>query len=136
MSEPPHPVDVAARVARAAQVPAAQRRRQAVEIILDAIAMTGPFSPDEFSNEPAVRNCTPMDGSMLRRNIRALPRQVARYRYRRQDVYDPDEPEVRNRAGRDRNTMELAREDLPEFEDCHERVATFRRSLPWDTAYG
>ena len=41
MSEPPHPVDVAAWVARVAQDPVAHRQRQAVEITLNAIAMTG-----------------------------------------------------------------------------------------------
>ncbi|MCY4592169.1 MAG: nucleotidyl transferase AbiEii/AbiGii toxin family protein [Alphaproteobacteria bacterium] len=48
MSEPPHPVDVAAWVARAAQDPVAHRQRQAVEIILHAIAMTGPLNTGLF----------------------------------------------------------------------------------------
>ena len=29
--------------------------------------------------------------------------------------------------------MELEIDDLPEFEDSYERVATFYRSLPWDS---
>ena len=48
MSEPPHPVDVAAWVARAAQDPVAHRQRQAVELILNAIAMTGPLNTELF----------------------------------------------------------------------------------------
>ena len=43
-----------------------------------------------------------------------------------------DDSEVRLRAARDWNTMELEIDELPEFEDCYERVAAFYRSLPWD----
>ncbi len=46
MSEPPHPVDGAAWVARAAQDPVAHRQRQAEEIILNAIATTGPLNTE------------------------------------------------------------------------------------------
>ncbi|MYH63728.1 MAG: nucleotidyl transferase AbiEii/AbiGii toxin family protein [Caldilineaceae bacterium SB0675_bin_29] len=42
--------------------------------------------------------------------------------------------EIKNRARRDWNTMELELDDLPLFEDCYERVATFYRTLPWDGA--
>jgi len=28
--------------------------------------------------------------------------------------------------------MKLELEDLPDFEDCYERVSAFYRSLPWD----
>lgn len=45
-----------------------------------------------------------------------------------------DNVEVKDRAGRDWNTMGLEFADLPEFEGCYERVATFYRSLPWDSA--
>ena len=45
-----------------------------------------------------------------------------------------DDTEVKNRAGRDWNTMVLEFDDLPEFEDCYVRVAAFYRSLPWDGA--
>lgn len=45
-----------------------------------------------------------------------------------------DDSEVKSRAGRDWNTMELELDDLPDFEDCYRRVAAFYRSLPWDTA--
>lgn len=46
-----------------------------------------------------------------------------------------DNTEIKNRAGRDWNTMELEIDDLPEFEDSYERVAAFYRSLPWDSAW-
>ena len=45
-----------------------------------------------------------------------------------------DDSEVRLRAARDWNTMELELDDLPAFDDCYERVAAFYRSLPWDDA--
>ena len=48
MSESRHPVDVAAWVERAAQDPVAHRQRQAVEIILNAIAMTVPLNTEMF----------------------------------------------------------------------------------------
>ena len=48
MSEKWHPVDVAAWVERAAQDPVAHRQRQAVEIILNAIAMTVPLNTKMF----------------------------------------------------------------------------------------
>ena len=292
MSESPHPVDVAAWVERAAQDPVAHRQRQAVEIILNAIAMTVPLNTEMFLKGGILlglaygspRQTTDIDltaafaadgniddriGTMLnsafpraatslgyadllvrtqsaRRSpnhiflqaefpalklkiayarrgtneeralnegtassvidvdisfneplnhvqvlqltggqelyayglvdlvaekYRALLQQIPRNRYRRQDVYDLDvlipgiladgiapgdileahlekcsarhlEPnhrsldntEVKNRAGRDWNTMELELDDLPKFEDCYERVAAFYRSLPWDSA--
>lgn len=292
MSEPPHPVDVAAWVARLAQDPVAHRQRQAVEIILNAIAMTGPINSELFLKGGILlglvygspRQTTDIDlsaafaadddighrmGTMLdstfprtaaslgyadlvlrtqsakgspnhifpeaefpalklkiayaRRGTneeralnegtastvidvdisfneplnhvqvleltggqelyaygvidlvaekyRALLQQIPRNRYRRQDVYDLDvllpgilsdkippadileallekcsarrlEPnrrslentEIKRRASRDWNTMELELDDLPVFEDCYERVATFYRSLPWDGA--
>ena len=48
MSEKWHRVDVAAWVERAAQDPVAHRQRQAVEIILNAIAMTVPLNTKMF----------------------------------------------------------------------------------------
>ena len=48
MSEHPHQVDVASWVARAAQDPVAYRQRQAVEIVLNAIAMTRPLNTELF----------------------------------------------------------------------------------------
>ncbi len=45
-----------------------------------------------------------------------------------------DNTEIKNRASRDWNTMKLELDDLPFFEDCYERVATFYRSLPWKGA--
>ncbi len=292
MSERPHPVDVASWVARAAQDPVAHRQRQAVEIILNAIAMAGPLStklflkggillglaygsprqttdidltaafaidgdigdkigtllnsafprtaarlgyadlvlrtqsakgrpnhifPDaEFAavklkiayarrgtneeralNEGTASTVIDVDISfneplnqvqvleltggqelyaygvidLVAEKYRALLQQIPRNRYRRQDVYDLDlllpgipadgnapadilesllkkcsarrlEPnhrsldntEIKNRAGRDWNTMELEIDDLPEFENSYERVAAFDRSLPWDSA--
>ncbi|MCY4237008.1 MAG: nucleotidyl transferase AbiEii/AbiGii toxin family protein [Rhodospirillaceae bacterium] len=292
MSEPPHPVDVAAWVARAAQDPVAHRQRQAVEIILNAIAMTGPLNTELFLKGGILlglaygspRQTTDIDltagstadgdiddriGTLLNsafprtaaslgyadlvlrtqsakgrpnhifpeaefpalkltiayarrgtneeralnegtastvinvdisfneplnhvqvleltggqelyaygvidlvaEKYRALLQQIPRNRYRRQDVYDLDillpgihseeispanildallekcsarhiEPnhrsldnaEIKNRASRDWNTMDLELDDLPEFEVCYERVATFYRSLPWDGA--
>ena len=292
MSEPPHPVDVAAWVARAAQDPIAHRQRQAVEIILNAIAMTGPLNTELFLKGGILlglaygspRQTTDIDlsatfaadddigrrmGTMLdstfprtaarlgyadlvlrtqsakglpnhmfpeaefpalklkiayalrgtneeralnegtassvidvdisfneplnhvqllaltggqelyaygvvdlvAEKYRALLQQIPRNRYRRQDVYDLDvllpciqvdgidpadvleallekcrarrlEPsrrsldntEIRNRASRDWDTMELELDDLPDFEECYERVATYYRWLPWDGA--
>ena len=290
MSEPPHPIDVAAWVARAEQDPFTHRQRQAVEIILNAIAMTGPLNTELFLKGGILlglaygspRQTTDIDltaafapdgdiddriGTMLNfafprtaaslgyvdlvlrtqsakglpnhmfpeaefpalklkiayarrgtneeralsegtassvidvdisfneplnhvqvleltggqelyaygvidlvaEKYRALLQQIPRNRYRRQDVYDLDvllpgiladeippadilkalldkcsarrlEPnrwsldntEVKSRASRDWNSMELELDDLPEFEDCYERVATFYRTLPWD----
>ena len=291
MSEPPHPVDVAAWVARAAQDPVAHRQRQAVEIILNAIAMTGPLNTELFlkggillglaygsprqttdidltaafaadgdiddrigkllnsafprtaaslgyadlvlrmqsskgrpnhifpeadfpalklkiayarrgtNEERALNKGTassvidvdisfnePLNHVQVLRltggqelyayglidlvaeKYRALLQQIPRNRYRRQDVYDLDvlirdvltdgvsagdilqaliekcsarrltphrrsldDSEVRLRAARDWNTMELELDDLPEFDDCYERVAAFYRSLPWNS---
>ena len=48
MSELSHPVDVAAWVARAARDPVAHRQRQAVEIVLNTIAMTGQLNTELF----------------------------------------------------------------------------------------
>ena len=290
MSERPHPVDVDAWVARAAQDPVAHRQRQAVEIILNAIAMTDPLNTDLFLkggillglaygsprqttdidltatfaadggiddrigallnstfprtvaslgyadlvlrtqsakgrpnnifpdaefpalklkiayarrgtneeralNEGTASSVIDVDISfneplnhvqvleltggqelyaygvidLVAEKYRALLQQIGRNRYRRQDVYDLDvlipalhadeiepadileallrkcsarrlEPnrrsfdnaEIKNRASRDWNTMDLELDDLPAFEDCYERVATFYRSLPWD----
>lgn len=42
-----------------------------------------------------------------------------------------DDDEIKLRAGRDWNTMELELDELPDFEECYERVAAFYRSLPW-----
>ena len=292
MSEPPRPVDVAAWVARAAQDPVAHRQRQAVEIILNAVAMTGPLNTElilkggillglvygsprqttdieltaafvadgniddrigtllssafprtaaslgyadlvlrtqsakgrpghifpeaEFPslklkiayarrgtneeralNEGTASSVIDVDISfneplnhvqvlelkggrelfaygvidLVAEKYRALLQQIPRNRYRRQDVYDLDvllpgihadeiapadileallrkcsarrlEPnrrsldnaEIKNRASRDWNTMKLELDDLPLFEDCYERVATFYRSLPWKGA--
>ena len=290
MSEPPHPVDVAAWVARVAQDPVAHRQRQAVEIILNAIAMTGPLNTELFLkggillglaygsprqttdidltaafdadgdiddrirtlldsalprtaaslgyadlvlrtqsargrpnhifpeaefpalklkiayarrgtneeralNEGTAPSVIDVDISfneplnhvqileltggqelyaygvidLVAEKYRALLQQIPRNRYRRQDVYDIDmllpgiladeiapaeileallnkcsarrlkpnrrsldNAQVKNRASRDWNTMELELDELPKFEDCYERVATFYRSLPWD----
>ena len=292
MSERPRRVDVAAWVARAAQDPVAHRQRQAVEIILNAIAMTGPLNTELFlkggillglaygsprqttdidltASFSAERNIDETVGTLLNsvfprtaaslgyadlvlrmqstkgrpnhmfpdaefpalklkvayarrgtneeralnegmasgvidvdisfneplnhvqvleltggqelyayglidlvaEKYRALLQQIPRNRYRRQDVYDLDvlirnvlddgvsaeeilralmekcsarrvtpnrrsldDSEVRLRAARDWNTMELELDDLPEFDDCYERVATFYRFLPWDDA--
>ena len=292
MSERPQPVDVAAWVARVAQDPVAHRQRQAVEIILNAIAMTGPLNTDLFLkggillglaygsprqttdidltaafaadgdiddrigtlldstfprtaaslgyadlvlrtqsakgrpnhifpdaefpalklkiayarrgtneeralNEGTASNVIDVDISfneplnhvqvlvltggqelyaygvidLVAEKYRALLQQIQRNRYRRQDVYDLnvllpgilaseisqadilkallekcsarhlepnrrslDNTEIKNRASRDWNTMELELDELPKFEDCYERVATFYRSLPWDGA--
>ena len=290
MSERPHPVDVAAWVARAAQDPVAHRQRQTVEIVLNAIAMTGPINTELFLkggilmglaygsprqttdidltaafaavgdiddrigtllnsafpraaaslgyadlvlrtqsakgrpnhifpeadfpalklkvayacrgtneeralNEGMASSVIDVDISfneplnhvqvlqltggqnlyayglidLIAEKYRALLQQIPRNRYRRQDVYDLDilicdvltdgvaaldilqalmekcsarlltpnrrsldNSEVRLRAARDWNTMELELDDLPEFEDCYERVAVFYRSLPWE----
>lgn len=43
-----------------------------------------------------------------------------------------DDIEVKARAGRNWDTMQLELEDLPVFEDCYGRVADFYRSLPWE----
>jgi len=43
-----------------------------------------------------------------------------------------DDAEIKRRAGRDWSSMKLELEDLPDFEDCYERVSAFYRSLPWD----
>ncbi len=45
-----------------------------------------------------------------------------------------DNTDVKYRAGADWDTMGLELADLPEFEDCYERVSTFYRSLPWEGA--
>ena len=293
MSEPPHQVDVAAWVARAARDPVAHRQRQAVEIILNAIAMTGPLNTELFLkggillslvygsprhttdidltaafaadsdvdgrvgtllnsafprsaasslgyadlvlrmqsakgrpshifpeaefpglklkiayarrrtnderalNEGTASSVIDVDFSfneplnhvqileltggrelfsygvvdLVAEKYRALLQQIPRNRHRRQDICDLDvllpgihgdeisrtdilealrrkcsarrlEPnrrslddtEIKNRASRDWNTMELELDDLPVFEDCYERVATFYRSLPWQGA--
>ena len=292
MSESRHPVDVAAWVERAAQDPVAHRQRQAVEIILNAIAMTVPLNTEmylkggillglaygsprqttdidltaafaadgdmvdrigtllnstlpraaaslgyadllvrtqsirrrpnqiflqaEFPalklkiayarrgtneerafNEGTASNVIDVDISfneplnhvqilqltgghelyayglidLVAEKYRALLQQIPRNRYRRQDVYDLDvllpaisaeriapgdilealletcsahrlypnrwsldNTEIKYRAGRDWTTMELELDDLPEFEDCYERVAALYRSLPWDNA--
>ncbi len=99
---------------------------------------------------------------------RALLQQKFRNRSRRQDVYDLDllirqgmkdkvvlgdllqtllekcaarqivpyresldDEEIKDRAGRDWNTMHLELDDLPEFEGCYRRVSEFYRALPW-----
>ena len=292
MSERPHPVDVAAWVARVAQDPVAHRQRQAVEVILNAIATTSPLNTELFLKGgillglaygsprqttdidltaafAAERNVEDQIGALLNsafprtaaslgyadlvlrtqsakgrpshifpdaefpalklkvayarrgtneeralsegtassvidvdisfnepmnhvqvlqltggqelyayglidlvaEKYRALLQQIPRNRYRRQDVYDLDvlirdvpadefapgdilhaflekcfarrfapnrrsldDSEVRLRAARDWNTMELELDTLPEFDDCYERVAAFYRSLPWDDA--
>lgn len=43
-----------------------------------------------------------------------------------------DDIEVKTRAGRDWDTMQLELDVLPAFEDCYSRVADFYRSLPWE----
>ena len=292
MSERPHPVDVAAWVSRAAQDPVAHRQRQAVEIVLNSIAMTAPLNTDlvlkggillglaygsprqttdidltaafaadrdidsrvatllnsafpraaaslgyadlvlrtqsakgrpnhiypdakfpalklkvayarrgtneeRALNEGTASSVIDVDISfneplnhmqvlqltggqelyayglidLVAEKYRALLQQVPRNRYRRQDVYDLDvlipdipadgiaradileallqkcsahhlepnprsldDPDVKNRAGRDWHTMELELSDLPDFGECYERVAAFWRTLPWDCA--
>ena len=52
-----------------------------------------------------------------------------RIRPNRSSLYDI---EVKTRAGRDWDTMQLELDVLPAFEDCYGRVADFFRSLPWE----
>ncbi len=42
-----------------------------------------------------------------------------------------DNPEVRRRARADWNTIELETGNLPDFDECFERVRMFYRKLPW-----
>ena len=43
-----------------------------------------------------------------------------------------DDIEVKARAGRDWDTMQLELDVLPTFEDCYARVVDFYRSFPWE----
>jgi len=43
-----------------------------------------------------------------------------------------DDAEIKRRAGRDWASMKLELEDLPDFEDCYEKVSAYYRSLPWE----
>ena len=50
----------------------------------------------------------------------------------RPNRFSLDDIEVKTRAGRDWDTMQLELDVLPAFEDCYDRVADFYRSLPWE----
>ena len=43
-----------------------------------------------------------------------------------------DDPEVKRRSGAAWSTMELELGEVPDFEDCFERVSVFYKSLPWN----
>ena len=42
-----------------------------------------------------------------------------------------DNPEIRSRSGSEWDTLELEIGEIPDFNSCFERVATFYRQLPW-----
>ena len=44
-----------------------------------------------------------------------------------------DDPEIKNRAGAEWETMKLELGELPDFERCFAQVSEFYRSLPWDS---
>lgn len=45
-----------------------------------------------------------------------------------------DDPEIKERSGKEWNTMKLEVGEVPKFEICYENVSEFYRSLPWLTA--
>lgn len=45
-----------------------------------------------------------------------------------------DDPEIKERSGKEWKTIELEVGEIPEFEDCYANVSEFYRSLPWPTS--
>lgn len=70
-------------------------------------------------------------GVSEREHLLALLFEKCRARGLELDRNSLGDPDVRNRAARDWDTLGLELEELPKFDDCFEIVDGFYRSLPW-----
>ena len=71
------------------------------------------------------------DGIAPRDVLQALLEKCAARRIRPRSS-SLDDIDVKTRAARDWDTMQLELNILPKFEDCYDRVAGYYRSLPWE----